>query len=244
MCTLSNQIIVENVVEELAMKKKMFTAYDVTSIAKEQGADENHYQMKNVVHNMRDALKLNFSYERQLITIPLLDGQDDPQVFVYFPENDDPYDYDPDWRSKEQDVQSDESDVSPLEEGTSDTDSSNFPQDTVLPKQPNLTATSDPDIIEGEVDKRGRLNLTSAMVKRLGVTESEVVKVYIGLGKLWVATDRPGAIHSRQYVVDCDNSVRLGDGTLKLAGICADKYKMAFKRNNTGYPDMIEITGI
>ena len=255
MCTSSNRVIIENVIDELAQQNRLFTAYDVTSIAKERGADENHWQMKGVVHDMWPNLQSNWSYARQVLTIPTSDSTH-PQCFVYFPSGEDPYEYDPQWRTDSdntQFAQDSEVDINGVDVSTSDSQASAFPHgmDSFggTPVVVGLITQTTPTIPTASVnnvsltvtaDKRGRVNLTSNMVRRLGLKEGHTAIVYAGMGKLWVRSNyRVGAVSCKEYIVDCDDSVRLGAPTLQEAGLPGDQFEVSFNKQEQA----IEVEG-
>lgn len=81
MCTMTNANIVEDVIQDWVAKNQMFTAYDVTTQAKSNGADEQHYQMKGIVHdNWAYGFFSRNNYDRTLI-----DVGDKIQPWLYHP---------------------------------------------------------------------------------------------------------------------------------------------------------------
>lgn len=61
--------VVDSIIDGLVAKLEMFSAYDVTRAAKQQGATENHYQMKGAVHARWFDLQNN-GYTRSLVPTP------------------------------------------------------------------------------------------------------------------------------------------------------------------------------
>lgn len=81
MCTQKNADIVKEVVQEFVDKKWTFTAYTITTEAKNRGADERHGQMKGTVHDMFRNSEIT-GYTRSVANIPGLTTQ----PFLYTPD--------------------------------------------------------------------------------------------------------------------------------------------------------------
>lgn len=83
--------VVVDVVNQFVSEDKVFSAYDVTKEIRKSG-DARHYDVKGKVHGLYMSGQLgNNLYSRELIVLDL--GDDDADVFVYFPHSKSAYDH-------------------------------------------------------------------------------------------------------------------------------------------------------
>ena len=86
--TVENKAIVEEVIQELVDLNIMFTAFDITVLAKTKGTDQRHEILKQAVHNFYSDGDM-LSYTRTLIEI----DNCTIRPFLYYSSNGDPSDY-------------------------------------------------------------------------------------------------------------------------------------------------------
>lgn len=192
MCTSTNAIIVEDVVNEFIDEGKSFTAWDVTKEAKKRGADESHWHLKQAVH----ALFLNgaFSlkdYTRSLINIA------SPPPFLYHPVTEDPQNY---------------------EDAVLNRQSGSTPTDGVQTTPISVDDDDGDDCVDRNTDSTGRLCLPKNFLLELSLTPNDVVDVFVNHDNISVyahdANQQPDTI----LKVNADGRVRISPSTLKRRG--------------------------
>ena len=85
------QSTVEEVIDQFVSEDKVFSAFDVTKAIRDNG-DARHYNVKKIVHDLYlNGLLGNNTYDRQVIVLDC--GNDDHDVWVYFPYSKSAYDH-------------------------------------------------------------------------------------------------------------------------------------------------------
>lgn len=83
--------VVEDVVSQLTSDDEVFSAFDVTKKIRESG-DARHYNVKGIVHDLYLSGQLGDNmYSREVIVLDC--GNDDHDVWVYFPHSKSAYDH-------------------------------------------------------------------------------------------------------------------------------------------------------
>ncbi len=179
MCDAQNERIIQSVVTDFVAAEKQFTAFDVTTEAKKQGATERHRDMKNAVHAIWGDMQ-GQSYARSLINLPGISIR----PWLYYPDNTDPLDYVNAYQGA--DPQADDVDV--------DVDTDDDDDDSTAPIPipiPMNTASGRKGVqVDGADEARvcvtqcqGRLNIPRKFLNAIGCsTGTEVIYIDTGIG--------------------------------------------------------------
>ena len=207
MCNTSNAIIVEEVVDEFITQGKMFTAWDVTKVAKQRGADEPHRFLKGAVHGMfADGTLPNSGYSRSIINVG------SPPPWVYHPVNADPQDY--------------EDEILNGQGSSSPTDG----VQTAVNHTVTVTAAS-ASCFKRDVDKDGRLCIPKPLLLELNLTAGEMVDVFVNHTDIEVCPHDGNLQPDAVFSVNKDGRIRLGPA---LMGTSKRSRTIEIRKNDTG----------
>ena len=87
--SVADRQIIEDVVNNFVNNKWQFTAYNITTVAKQRGANDRHRNLKQAVHDMFANGEMD-GYTRDLVTIQVANTK----AYLYSPVNADVSDYD------------------------------------------------------------------------------------------------------------------------------------------------------
>ena len=187
----------EEVVQGFIDADEMFSAFDVTkTLRNTHGMTVYHSEVKKAVHGMYDSWAVGADHDY------LFDGYgrsivhtSNFSVLVYAPAGKNANDYDPD-------------NIDPKPAPVSAT--------TNVSQKPATVGTG---ISRCNVDNRGRLLITAALVKGIGLTPGDTAHVSVGTSKLVVSSVTLGTATDRTYVVDKDNAIRISRRVLRKVGL-------------------------
>jgi hypothetical protein len=209
MCNSQNEQILRDIVAEKVQAGQSFTAWDVTSAARSRGANEQHYQMKNVVHRMFSNGEIA-GFDRTAIPTPT------GTAWLYHPLGADIQPY-IDAIANGQPTAG----VVPSSSGATPAPAST---QTATAVADDDDAADDASAFERKsaTDKEGRLPIWSDMLRSIGLNPGDTAHVGTD-GTVIVVDDGKGGGRANLYVVNKDGRVRIGSGILS-----------AFLKNSTG----------
>ena len=195
---------VETIVEDLVEDSKMFTAYDVTKIIRNE-VDKNvkiyHSEVRLIVNNMWETMGQFFVdnyYVRTFITVI-----NDSKAFVYHNNMDDICNYDTDALPEEK-----KSNSQPFDNPINDNDLDK------LDDTDNVDSTD--DIIMP--DNRRRICIPKKSLKAIGLEPGKKVYVHHG-NNCVIILDRTLGAYDTPYIVDKSCNVRIGLKLFRQSGM-------------------------
>ena len=208
MCTVANAVLVESIVKIFIVADKMFTAFDITTAAKAQGADEGHRDLKGCIHKMFSTGEIqHLGYERTLIDIP---SGSPPQAWLYHLPTDDPSGY-------ADKLNDDLAGDGPATDGVATT-----------PVTTPVIAQNETVLRYTDVD--GRLCIPTHFLAQLGLTTGDSAEVQPGKEKIEIGPHMPQAVKS--FGVNADGRIRISEKMLNLGQLTLSKFKIELDLDN------------
>jgi hypothetical protein len=207
---LRNKIIAK--VDALIAAQKMFTAWDVTRLLRQDGEWARHDEVRTEVHNLFNDGEMSVNYLRSNVCI---DPSTTTYAQVFHNSLDNPDDYD----------------KSAL---TTTPTSVVNPTPAVVPT-PVSTPTAVKAPLNNDVlttDCRGRILIKKSLVQKLGLNPGDNANVWLGLkGDLCVSSTQlgSGAKDYRLYIVDKYGEVRIKPG---LWNVTSTSFKTEFNNRS------------
>ena len=189
--------VVKEVVKDLTFNGKMFSAFDVTKVLRnEKGLQVFHSEVRKVVHDMSTSMELPVDYIRS--NTILSNGKD---VIVYHPHS---------------------ADVSQYDEKAIGAQGSPFVQSQQPVVQPQVQAPIQPK--SNNRDARGRFCISNKLTKQVGYNAGDRVFVTMDPNENKISITK-GMVHQpagsaiKSYQVDRDGNIRLSKKVLSTAGL-------------------------
>jgi hypothetical protein len=212
MCTAATQTLLEDIIEEKTNAGEMFTAFDVSLVAKSRGETDRHRSIKHVVHDYFEAGRMPGDYTRTLMNVGAPE-----QAFVYHRVIDDVRTYQPHGRKGNKQPQQQQ----PIKAATPPTPVNSL--SVVTPTQHDGGA-SVPGGATAKADARGTVLIPADVMRKAGFKPLANVAVYADPSEktVVVVADKstvPSGISPRSYTVDAANNVRVAGAVFDKAGL-------------------------
>tara|TARA_Y100000034_G_scaffold100089_1_gene123230 strand:+ start:40 stop:732 length:693 start_codon:yes stop_codon:yes gene_type:complete len=202
MCNARNEQIVNDVVNGFLSAQKQFTAWDVTSEARNRGADEYHAQLKGVVHSAwANGVFQQHGYTRQTIDIP---GVSIPP-WLYYPDSTDPQEYLDALDSESTDDSDDDDDDTDYIAPPVSSDGTDTAVAVAVATAPLKTKT-----------RAKRYNVPQKLINALGWTAGTEIGVWLDNNQLMLSSRHHFIDSVAKIRVNEDSRIRLNPQTFNL----------------------------